>query len=267
MDETITSRKNPLITRMAKLSDKKHRDAEGLFRIDGVKLFSEAVSVGLSVEYVFLSDAKREKLMHELAEPLASCGARIVPVTEEVLAKLTEEQAPQGIVAVVRKFPALPPEIPAGEFRALWLSGIRDPGNVGTMIRAANAFGVDRVYLSADCADIYSPKVLRAAMGCAFRQPISIIRDELTFAREMQDAGCAFYTAALNRNARRLGSFTLPDRVCFAVGNEGHGLDDALIEASTGAVFIPMAPGCESLNAASAATVLLWEMCRVRLTR
>ena len=77
MDETITSRKNPLITRMAKLSDKKHRDAEGLFRIDGVKLFSEAVSVGLSVEYVFLSDAKREKLMHELAEPLASCGGRI----------------------------------------------------------------------------------------------------------------------------------------------------------------------------------------------
>ena len=261
--EIITSRQNPLIMRTSKLSDKKYRDAEGLFRIDGVKLFREAVASGIEIEYVFIAAPRLERMKSELSDELERVGGRIVTVSDEVLSKLTDEKAPQGIVASARKFGVEPEDAPPdGDFRALLLSSIRDPGNLGTMIRTAYAFGVDRVYLSGDCADIYSPKTLRAAMGTIFRQPISIVGDEIGLVRRLKAGSCAVMAAALREDAVRLGGFDMPGRICFAVGNEGHGLSDELIDACTGRVIIPMNPGCESLNAAGAAGILCWEMCR-----
>ncbi|MBQ2765529.1 MAG: RNA methyltransferase [Clostridia bacterium] len=260
--DIITSRTNPLIVRMAKLSDKKHRDSEGLFRVDGVKLFSEAVMSGLDTRYIFIADSKRERLTRELGTALENAGGTVIFVSDEVLAKLTDESAPQGIIAVVRKFDTVLPTPPKdGAFRSVYLSSIRDPGNLGTMIRTAYAFGVERLFISSDCADIYSPKTVRASMGTVFRQPISVV-DEAGFANYIKSAGCELYAAALRRDARRLGTFTLPERICFAVGNEGHGLSDEFIDSCSGTVFIPMAEGCESLNAAMAATVIMWEMQR-----
>lgn len=261
-NDTITSRQNGLITRFAKLSDKKYRDAEGIFRIDGVKLYSEAVKSGIVTEYTFIAQSKRDKLTRELANELEAASGTVVFVSDEVLSKLTDEAAPQGIVAVARKFELAPCDVPDGSFRSLYLSQLRDPGNLGTVIRTAYAFGVDRVYISSDCADIYSPKVIRAAMGTVFRQSVSVVTDELAFAEEIKESGCPIYAAALRHDAMKLGSFEIPDRVCFAVGNEGHGLSSDFIGACTKAVFIPMAEGCESLNAASAATALIWEMQR-----
>lgn len=261
-NDTVTSRQNPLVMRMAKLSDKKYRDAEGLFRVDGVKLYSEAVKSGIDVKYTFIAESKRDKLTRELAGELDAAGGTVVFVSDEVLSKLTDEAAPQGIVAAARKFELVPADVPPGGFRSLYLSQVRDPGNLGTVIRTAYGFGVDRVFISSDCADIYSPKVIRAAMGTVFRQRVSVVADELAFASEMRAAGCPIYAAALRHDAMKLGSFEIPKRVCFAVGNEGHGLSDTFIEACTKAVFIPMAKGCESLNAASAATALIWEMQR-----
>ncbi len=260
--DIITSRSNPLIVRMAKLSDKKYRDVEGLFRIDGVKLFSEAVMSGLDIEYVFIADSKRDKLTRELGTELENTGGTAIFVSDEVLAKLTDESAPQGIVAAVRKFGTActtPPQ--DGGFRSVYLSSIRDPGNLGTMIRTAYAFGVERLFISSDCADIYSPKTVRASMGTVFRQSISVV-DEASFADYIKSAGCELYAAALRRDAKQLGTFTLPERVCFAIGNEGHGLSDEFIDSCSGTVFIPMTEGCESLNAAMAATVIMWEMQR-----
>ena len=142
--ETITSRKNPLVTRMAKLGERKFRDLEGLFRLDGVKLFSEAVRSGVGIEYVFATKAK----LNELSELIASSGARAFEVTDEVIEKLTDEKAPQGIVAAARKFSTLPEgELPEGGFRSLLLSSIRDPGNLGTIVRTAYAFGIDRMIM------------------------------------------------------------------------------------------------------------------------
>ncbi len=260
--EIITSRQNPLVTRISKLSDKKHRDAEGLFRIDGVKLYAEAIKSGVSVEYTFIAESKREKLTRELENELVAADGTVVFVSDEVLSKLTDESAPQGIVAAAKKFDLEVADVPCGDFRSLYLSQLRDPGNLGTVIRTAYAFGIDRVYISSDCADIYSPKVIRAAMGTVFRQRVSVVADEIAFADRMKAAGCPIYAAALRHDAMKLGSFEMPKRVCFAVGNEGHGLAEGFIESCTKAVFIPMAEGCESLNAASAATALIWEMQR-----
>ncbi len=268
LEDTITSRQNALITRISKLSDKKYRDAEGLFRIDGVKLFLEAHKSGIQFEYIFIAESKRGKLVGELGNELSEASGTVIFVSDEVLSKLTDESAPQGIVAAARKFSVTEADVPTGgDFRSLYLSSVRDPGNLGTMIRSAYAFGVDRVYISSDCADIYSPKTVRAAMGTIFRQPISVVTDELAFAREMKLADCTLYAAALRRDAMQLGGFDMPSRACFAIGNEGHGLSDEFIDACSTAVFIPMSEGCESLNAAAAANVIIWEMCRGTLSR
>ena len=260
--EKITSRQNPLITRMAKLSDKKHRDAEMLFRIDGIKLFSEAVKSGVDIQYIFIAQSMWIKLTRELAAELDAASGTVIAVSDDVLAKLTDEAAPQGIVAVACKFELTPADVPSGDFSSVYLSQLRDPGNLGTVIRTAYAFGVDRVFISADCADIHSPKVIRATMGTVFRQAVSVVTDETEFAAMMEAEKCPIFAAALRRDALKLGSFDVPSRVCFAIGNEGHGLSDGFIDACGGAVFIPMAEGCESLNAASAATTLIWEMKR-----
>ena len=266
--ETITGRKNPLVVRLSKLSDKKYRDAEELFRIDGVKLFAEAVQSGVKTEYIFIAESKREKLTVELADELSRATGTVITVSDEVLAKLTDESAPQGIVAFAKKLDMLAPDIPKnGAFHAIYLSSVRDPGNLGTMVRTALALGVDRVFVSADCADIHSPKTVRASMGTVFRQAISLVPDEAEFADAVKAAGCTLFAAALDRDAKKLGSFDMPERVCFAIGNEGHGLSATFIKMCSGTVFIPMEDGCESLNAAMAATVLMWEMQRDKLTK
>lgn len=254
MIEKITSRQNPLIVRLSKLSDRKARDSEGIFRLDGVKLFDEAKRSGISLKYVFATG--------EMLGKAGDTDAKIFEVTGEVLSRLTDEKAPQGIVAFAEKFPTLllGDELP-GSFRSLLLSSIRDPGNLGTIVRTAYAFGIDRIFISPDCADIYSPKVIRAAMGTIFRQKLTVA-DEAEVVASLKRAGCAVYAAALRPGAKEVGSFALPDKVCFAVGNEGHGLSDELINAASGTVIIPMVEGCESLNAAGAAGILSWEMRR-----
>lgn len=256
MIEKITSRQNPLIVRLSKLSDRKARDSEGLFRLDGVKLFDEAKKSGISLKYVFATG--------EMLGKADDTDAKIFEVTGEVLSRLTDEKAPQGIVAFAEKFPMLP--LPCGlpgSFRSLLLSSIRDPGNLGTIVRTAYAFGIDRIFISPDCADIYSPKVIRAAMGTIFRQKLTVA-DEAGVVASLKKSGCEVYAAALRPGAKEIGSFELPDKVCFAVGNEGHGLSDELINAASGTVIIPMVEGCESLNAAGAAGILSWEMRRKR---
>ncbi len=264
--DKITGRQNPLVTRLSKLSDKKYRDIEGLFRIDGVKLFEEAITSGVKTEYIFIASSKRDKIVGEFQNELSRAGGKIIEVSDEVLSKLTDESAPQGIVAFAKKFDTAPMNVPdAPTFRAVYLSSVRDPGNLGTMIRSALAFGVDRVFVSADCADIYSPKTVRASMGSVFKQSICVVKNDTELVDCLARANCPLYAAALRRDAMQLGGFTLPEKVCFAVGNEGHGLSDEFINMCTGTVFIPMTDGCESLNAAMAASVIMWEMQRERL--
>ena len=255
--EKITSRKNALITQMSKLGERKQRDEVGLFRIDGKKLFAEAKNNGVRIEYVF---ATRE-IIDSMGAQLDGCR-QVYEVTPDVLFKLTDEKSPEGIVAVAKKLPPRPEPPSAESFRALLLSSIRDPGNVGTIIRSARALGLDRIYLSSDCADVYSPKTLRATMGMLFSQPFEIVGDELALIDRLRGSGCTVYATALGRDAMRLGEFRLPRSTCFVVGNEGHGLSEELISACDGCVIIPMAEGCESLNAAAAATILAWEIRR-----
>ena len=139
------------------------------------------------------------------------------------------------------------------------LESVRDPGNLGTVIRTASAFGVGCLLLSGDCADIYNPKTIRAAMGTMFHQNIVKVDDLCTAIRTLSDQGRDIYAATLGRDAVLLGDPELDQRDCIAVGNEGHGLSEAVIEACGKKILIPMMPGTESLNAAVASSVCLWE--------
>ena len=136
-------------------------------------------------------------------------------------------------------------------------------------MRSCAALGIDTLVLSHDCADIYNPKTVRAAMGALFRMPTLTVRQtELPeFVKLLRAKGRRVYAAALRENAERIGEMTLRHGDCFIIGNEGHGLTEEIIEASDGAAIIPMVEGNESLNASAAATVCIWEIVRASKNR
>ena len=139
------------------------------------------------------------------------------------------------------------------------LESVRDPGNLGTIIRSAVAFGVDCILLSSDCAEIYNPKTIRAAMGTLFRQNIVIIDDMPSAIRTISQSGRRTYAAALSSNASVLGKKQIRFEDCIVIGNEGHGISSELMSACDEVIFIPMTPDAESLNAAIASSICLWE--------
>ena len=147
----------------------------------------------------------------------------------------------------------------SGSERILVCDGLQDPGNLGTVLRTANALGFDRVVLSAGSADIYHPKTVRGAMGALFRLPVDITEDICAYIASLREAGYTVLAAALRDDAQPLDTVPVTARTVFVIGNEGHGLSDAVIASCSGSVIIPMSEGAESLNAAVAAALLMWE--------
>ena len=148
----------------------------------------------------------------------------------------------------------------------LALCGLQDPGNVGTIIRTAEAMGLTGLILAGSCPDIYSPKVLRSTMGSVFRLPIRVAGDEALLLQEARAAGVKSYAAALHRQACLLPGTGLGPGSLVLIGNEGNGLPDAVVQACDAPLMIQMPGRAESLNAAMAAGIIAWEMARARLS-
>ena len=270
MKEVIVSRQNPLVKTVCSLLEKKHRKAEGLFRFDGAKLFYEACLCGLCIEYVIISENANQFCMQTLEKALeegAVSEDRVYTVSASVFDKISEERSPEGIVTVAKELSTVSFSDSAAdicETKLLLAESLRDPGNLGTVIRSCAALGIERLIISSDCADIYNPKTIRAAMGGLFRLKITVVPQE-AMARAIEDLrgqGRCVWAAALRDNASELGSFVLGVRDCFVIGNEGHGLSDSVIDACDGTCIIPMMQGCESLNASAAAAICIWETVR-----
>ncbi len=246
----ITSRRNERVRRLKELgASARFRREQGEFLCDGLKLLEEAVKWNARIGDVLTTG----DLPLELPP-----SARVYRVTEEVLEAASPLRAPQGVLFSAAIPPAERPESLAG---AVIVENLQDPGNLGTVLRTANAFGIRRVVLTGSCADLYNPKAVRASMGAVFRQSVS----ELTLAelRPLAEK-TPVYGAALHREAADVRTLDLAE-AAVAIGNEGAGLSEALLALCAGAVFIPMDPRCESLNAAAAAAVLMWEMGKNRL--
>ena len=269
--ELISSRQNPLIALTVKLADRKHREREGLFRFDGKKLFVEALAQGLPLTAVLIKESAAEAIVHAAGAYSLPSDCRAVLVPDELFERISEERAPEGVIGLCKHLMALHTGTDATLWREqvgalqgarlLFLESIRDPGNLGTIIRAARAFGVDLIVLSADCADIYNPRVLRAAMGTIFGQRI-LVANDLAEVIALYGKQSRVFAATLTENAARLGEVSLLQGDAVVIGNEGHGLSKTVIEAATDCIYIPMEPGVESLNAGVAASLLMWEMYR-----
>ncbi len=266
----ITSRQNPLIKTVCGLSEKKKRAESGLFRIDGIKLVREAADTGMEMRYVICTE-----YMSGVAEELATGASAdtLVTVSEPVFEKLSEQSAPEGIMAVCVMPESLHSSHSAEECAELLRDGeriliaesLRDPGNLGTVMRSCFALGIDRLVLTSDCADIYNPKTQRAAMGAIFRLPTLTVTDSLPeLIERLKEKGRRVFATALHTEAVVIGDIKLCAGDCFVIGNEGHGLTEQTIQACTSAAIIPMTEGAESLNAAAAATICIWETVRAQ---
>lgn len=238
--EIIRSRQNELIKRFVSLgADGKARQAAGEYICAGDKLLREAVASGAEIGCVLATEEW----------PGLTCRL----VTPELLKAVSPLQNSQGAVFTVKMRP-----IPATEtlHRVIVLENVQDPGNVGTVLRTADAFGMDAVVLCGACADPYNPKTVRASMGAIFRQPV--IRTDVA-GLEAVLGGLPLYGAALMEGARDIRELPKTD-LAVAIGNEGQGLTPALLARCAGTAIIPMRPCAESLNAGVAAAVVMWEM-------
>ena len=268
--DIISSRNNPTVKWAASLADKKGRCEAESFIAEGEKLTLEALRRGLPVTHIFIVEERQERLL-ELLEPFRSDKryekCQVICLSEGAFSKISTEKAPQGIISVIkyldffRNMDIIYKEdffIPKGE-RALSLYSLRDPGNLGAVIRSAVAFGVEHIVLSDDSADIYNPKTVRAAMGTMFGVKISIVKDFASFVTSAKECGRRVYTAELRDGARSIKEIGLSADDIFIIGNEGHGIAEEISSICTGSVYIPIAEGAESLNASVAAAVFMWE--------
>lgn len=244
---TITSRENPQVKQICALSSsaKKRREA-GLFVCEGFTLLEEALRRGLRPAAVYCLEEQAHRL------PPLDCPCALV--NRSVLEKLSEVPAPQGVVFTL-PLPASGRQLSGSRFLAL--DSLRDPGNMGTILRTADAFGMDGVILLGDCVDVYSPKVVRAAMGSLFGSRLyALTAPEL---RQQLDAmGLPLYAAALSPESRPITQVSLKQG-CVVVGNEAHGVSPETLACCAESIIIPIR-SAESLNAGVAAGILMWEM-------
>ena len=266
----IRSNQNQYVSLCRGLSSKKNREESKLFRFDGIKLTCEAIAKGVELEMLILRegawDAVRSKASELYGIELSDVDCNALTVSADIFDKLSEESAPEGIISVARyqtemhidRDSEFDGAIYGGE-KILLLESVRDPQNMGAIIRVAAAFGVDRMVVSRDCADVYNSKTIRASMGTVFGMKIDRFSDICDAVAILRAQGRRVFAAALDRNAVKLGSFEKRASDCVIIGNEGHGMSQDAIDACDKTVFIPMAPQVESLNAATAAAVLVWE--------
>lgn len=254
MPEKIVSRSNPLIKRLRALgSSGDFRREQGQFLCDSPKLVEEALRWNAAVRTVVCTDPD--------TLPDLLSGVEIVTVSEDVMAAASPAKTPQGVLCVCALPDTAPPERLDGKHYVV-LDGVQDPGNVGTVLRTADAFGADGVILLPGCADPFSPKTVRASMGAVFRCPVWQCG-----AAELKGllirSGIPLFGAALRQDTADVRTVDF-SRAAIAIGSEGRGLSAEVLDLCDATVRIPMEKRCESLNAAIAAAVLLWEAYRQR---
>ena len=246
--EWITSRKNPLLQQVKKLlNSRKEREAAGLFVADGTKLLQEAVRFWPGLETVILSDGVEAALPERV---------RAVRVPGDVMASVSPMETPQGALFLCR-LPEKREFLPHSGM--LLLDGIQDPGNLGTILRTADALDV-AVALLEGCADPYSHKVVRASMGAVFRVPV-VQTTWQTAKNACDSAGIPIAVTALSRHAVDIRTAALSN-MAVVIGSEGRGVRREILDGAGAELMIPMNPHCESLNAAIAASICMWEMKR-----
>lgn len=262
----ITSTSNAKIKRIVQLRKKKKaRDAEGVFLVEGIRMFREIPEKLL--QEIYISESCEGKEGKEIRRRASACGIRPELVSDGVFSHLSDTQTPQGILCVVRQLSYSLEEVADAPCpHMLVLDRLQDPGNVGTILRTAEGAGVTGILLDGECADIYNPKTIRSTMGSIFRMPFYYIQDLEEGIRYLKKRGICTYAAHLEgKRAYDEEDYRKP--CAFLIGNEGNGLRPEIADLADTYIRIPMAGEVESLNAAIASAVLMFEAGRQRRSR
>ena len=244
----ITSKNNPLIKQTASLKEKKGRKEHRLFLVEGRKMAQECAVSGFEIEKVFVSE--------QFSGDVSLFQDRIQLVSDDVLKHLSDEKTPQGIICSVR-IPDRALQAPKG--KCLFLDGVADPGNMGAIIRSANAAGYDEIYLAQECTDPYSPKSVRASMSGIFFTTVYIASRE-----EILNVFKSSQTPLIvaDMDGENVFNFQAPNKFALAIGNEGNGISVQTKANAAHTVKIPMAKTQESLNAAVSAGICMYVLCK-----
>ena len=245
--EKITSRSNPVCLHVKKLGkSKNYRDEHKQFLCDGEKLLSEAISAGAQIEVVLSSSSVLDKLSENI---------RVYHVEESMMDSLSPLKSPQDLLFVCSY-----PQLSVCNFQEgthVLLDGVQDPGNVGTILRSAYAFGIKSVILTEGCADIYNPKTIRASMGAIFKQRVyTMSNDEIS---NLKQSGAKLIGAENKECAIDITKADLSNSIIM-LGNEGQGISKELLTLCDEMVKIPISTGSESLNVAVAGSIIMWEV-------
>ena len=255
----ITSKDNILIKNIIKLNKSaKQRKEQKLFVAEGLRVCEDAMLSGVEITNLIITENALKKYKDKV-EKLIDYANSVSLVNNSIFSLLSDTKTPQGVLCVIKTLDkvSLFDKIKCnGKFLAL--DNLQDPTNMGTILRTAEAVGINGIILSADCCDIYSPKVVRGSMGAVFRIPYIIVDEISDYLKSNPTVNS--YAAVVNSNAKKVTEITFESPCVIAIGNEGNGLKNDTIESCNEKITIPMAGRAESLNAAVAASILMWEM-------
>ncbi len=270
LPEIISSRNNQTVKWASTLATKKGRDNSREFIAEGEKLTIESLEAGLPVTHIFVREDRFDRIIGLLDPFLRNevySDTKIIRLSEGAFDKISTENAPQGVISVIKYldfFQYIDIIYKEGFFvtpneRVIILSSVRDPGNLGSVIRSAAAFGVDHIILTADSADLYNPKTVRSAMGSLFRVKATVVGDVKSAVERLISDGRRVFAAELTETALPLSEVGILSTDVIIIGNEGHGIDPVLSASASASVYIPISQKTESLNAAVAAAIFMWE--------
>lgn len=269
--EVITSRNNPLVKWASSLADKKGRSENKAFLAEGIKLTLEAIRAKLPVSHIFISESALDTYLLRITEGLSNSDMKqtdIYIVSDSAFEKISTEKSPQGVISVIKYLDFFfnnsiiyKEDFFLGkEENAMALFSVRDPSNLGAVIRSAVAFNITHIILSADCADVYNPKTLRSAMGSLFNIRITRVASFSDFVIAAKSSGRRVFAAELRDGAVSLSDAELRRDDIIIIGNEGHGISEDISALCDNSIFIPISDRTESLNASVAAAVFMWEL-------
>lgn len=263
--QIIQSRQNKTAKEIISLRDKKQRRKQQRFTIEGFRFVQEALLSGVKVEKICYATDVADKFRQEF-ESLVSSEIQCFEVEHGLFRQLAETDSPQGLLAIVHTPERSLEQIYRKGFRGLILDNVQDPGNAGTIIRSAHALGFDAVAAISGTVDIYNSKVLRSTMGSIFHIPVmdNLHGEELfSFCSEKNLS----LIASRLENAKSCHETELSGEFFLIIGNEGNGVSESMLAHATEMVYIPMPGGAESLNAAIAASIIMYESNRQRLIK
>lgn len=255
----ITSASNARIKNVIKLQKKgKERKKQGVFIVEGIKMFKEAPREQLLEVYISKSLYEKNILSEELKDLTYEI------VEDNIFAQMSDTQTPQGILCILKMFQYdLEKELANANGVWMILEDIQDPGNLGTILRTGEGAGIEGVIVTENTVDIYNPKTIRSTMGSLYRVPFIVTKDLESTVNTMKNSGFSVYAAHLS-GSRYYDEFTYQGKTAFLIGNEGNGLKESTAQLATAYLKIPMEGHVESLNAAVASSVLMYEAYRQR---